>query len=411
MIDWLEQAPDLPHLIAHVSERVLSHGHAPEGLVVVPRAGLDRRELATYCAGWADVVDEELPAVREAYEQRITAAHLQGQEDARTGRRPRRARRAGDERDGGEVLTLPYIELLCSPSELTRVEQRGERERTLADGPPARDSRGERAVGERNPPAAQAALGRSERAQVAPAQAAPVEDEPGSAVGILLCARELRERRPAAAERRPVLRRNGRPSVPPPARQNDTPGKARRPGPPDTPPRDEGRPRLSDRARALDDELEGRASSPAATTANRGHRYGNEAGRGPAQPKKCASWEGERAGRPFEASGGRGPVAVSGASGSPPSVSPSSPSRYSGRGTGVGASGWSPSSELTQANIQLAAARWSTAAASRWSVTDQSAPSPCSSRLRALSRGRCLTSTESRRAERRSRCQSSRSMP
>ncbi|MER7917526.1 MULTISPECIES: hypothetical protein [unclassified Streptomyces] len=103
MIDWLEQAPDLPRLIAHVSERVPSHGHAPEDLVVVPRAGLDRRELATYSAGWADVVDEELPAVREAYEQRITAAHLQGQEDARTGRRPRRARRAGAERDGREV--------------------------------------------------------------------------------------------------------------------------------------------------------------------------------------------------------------------------------------------------------------------------------------------------------------------
>lgn len=95
VIDWLEQAPDLPHLIARLSELALRLGHAPDDLVILPRAELDRRALAAYSAGWADVVDEQLPAVRRAYEQRITAAYLQGQEEARTGRRPRREREFG----------------------------------------------------------------------------------------------------------------------------------------------------------------------------------------------------------------------------------------------------------------------------------------------------------------------------
>ena len=36
--DWLEQAPDLPHLIARLSELVLRLGHAPDDLVILPRA-------------------------------------------------------------------------------------------------------------------------------------------------------------------------------------------------------------------------------------------------------------------------------------------------------------------------------------------------------------------------------------
>ncbi|MER6332779.1 hypothetical protein ABT298_26350 [Streptomyces sp. NPDC001034] len=247
MIDWLEQAPDLPHLIARVSELVLSLGHAPEDLVVIPRAELDRRELAAYSAGWADVVDEELPAVRQAYEQRITAAYLQGQEDARTGRRPRRARRTEGEGGGGEVIPLPYVRLLVPPDELTRVEQRGERERTVAGGAPAPGAAGENAADDPEP-----ATEGSDAVE-------PVAD-PGSAADILLSARELRERRPADSERRPVLRRNGRPSVPPLARQSDAGrDRSRRADPKDPPSgRDEDRPRLSDRARALADELEGR---------------------------------------------------------------------------------------------------------------------------------------------------------
>ncbi|MFF3498595.1 hypothetical protein [Streptomyces sp. NPDC003247] len=249
MIDWLEQASDLPHLIARVSELVLRLGHDPSDLVVLPRAELDRREMAAYSAGWADVVAEQLPAIRRAYEERITAAYLQGQEDARTGRRPRRARRP-DGAPGGEVIPLPYVQLLRPPSEVTRVEARGERERSVADGTPV---------------------------PVPPART-PAEDPPddrgGDASGdFLLSAREVREKRPTPSERRPVVRRNGRPSVPPldrPAENGPGGGRdrGRRPEPGDrssVEPADptgvggDERRRLSDRARALADDLEGRA--------------------------------------------------------------------------------------------------------------------------------------------------------
>ncbi|MFF7977787.1 hypothetical protein ACFZDK_01460 [Streptomyces sp. NPDC007901] len=46
VIDWLEQASDLPHLIARLSELVLSFGYEPEDLVILPRGELDRREMA-----------------------------------------------------------------------------------------------------------------------------------------------------------------------------------------------------------------------------------------------------------------------------------------------------------------------------------------------------------------------------
>lgn len=238
VIDWLEQASDLPHLIARVSELVLRLGQRPEDLVVLPRAELDRRELAAYSAGWADVVDERLPAVRDAYEQRITAAYLQGQEDARTGRRPRRTRRSEGERGqrdgGGEVIQLPYVDLLRPPPEWTRVEQRGEQERSLADGTDGTDGT-DKAEGTEG--------------------AESVVDGPGG--DTLLSAREVREKRvaPPAHERRPVVRRNGRPSVPPLTRKD----KERRAVPSEERPAQGQRARLSDKARALADELEGRA--------------------------------------------------------------------------------------------------------------------------------------------------------
>ncbi|MEU9151681.1 hypothetical protein AB0D59_14245 [Streptomyces sp. NPDC048417] len=252
VIDWLEQASDLPHLIARLSELVLSLGYQPQDLVILPRGELDRRETAAYSAGWADVVDEQLPVVRRAYEQRITAAYLQGQEDARTGRRPRRARRPEGEGErersrehGGEVIPLPYVQLLRPPSELTRVEQRGERERSVADGGPRVDS------------------------DVSGASGVPedVDDDidAGPGADTLLSAREVREKRvvPAAAERRSVVRRNGRPSVPPLHRDGAAGGrdKGRRSDAGEQ--QERGDPlsgtRLSDKARALADEMEGRA--------------------------------------------------------------------------------------------------------------------------------------------------------
>ena len=233
VIDWLEQAPDLPHLIARLSELVLRLGYAPDDLVILPRAELDRRELAAYSAGWADVVKEQLPAVQRAYEQRITAAYLQGQEDARTGRRPRRVR----DRDhvGGDVIQLPYVQLLSAPPELTRVEERGEQERVVADGP---------------------------RDQVEP----DVAPDPDS--DILLTARDVRDvrdKRAAPAERRSVVRRNGRPSVPPlnagAGRDKGRRTESSEPSPASASggERSGKRPRLSAKARALADELEGRA--------------------------------------------------------------------------------------------------------------------------------------------------------
>ncbi|MFG2960030.1 hypothetical protein ACGF5O_40695 [Streptomyces sp. NPDC048291] len=254
VIDWLEQAPDLPHLIARVSELVLSLDHEPRDLVILPRAELDRRETAAYSAGWADVVDERLPAVRRAYEQRITAAYVQGQEDARTGRRLRRARRPEGEREreyGSEVIPLPYVRLLRPPSELTRVEQRGERERSVADGTP-RDG---------------GAHGVADAAGIADAGDAADRTDAGPGADSLLSAREVREKRAVpAAERRSVVRRNGRPSVPPLKR--DAPGGGRDKGRradgsgerDQQEPADTAGTRLSDRARALADELEERAS-------------------------------------------------------------------------------------------------------------------------------------------------------
>lgn len=317
VIDWLEHSSDLPHLIARVSELVHRLGYDPEELVVLPRGELDRRELAAYSSAWADVVDEQLPAIRRAYEERITAAYLQGQEDARTGRRPRRARRPEGE-EGGEVIQLPYVQLLRPPSEVTRVEERGERERSVADGGPV-PSPGPVAVpGRGSGEGAASSYGRDERsydeagrgtADVA-APDVPDEVEPsagprgGTGPDILVSASDVREKRSARSEkRRRVVLRNGRPSVPPLSRSGDPANgrdKGRREDAPvrqlpdrsdgalsdrsdrpvqDLPgrqvqassgrqvpeqtdrrgPRREGRPRLSDRARALADELEGRA--------------------------------------------------------------------------------------------------------------------------------------------------------
>ncbi|MFI7500513.1 hypothetical protein ACIBVL_18805 [Streptomyces sp. NPDC049687] len=272
MIDWLEQAPDLPHLIARVSELVLRLGYDPEGLVVLPRGELDRRELAAYSAGWADMVAEQLPAIRRAYEERITAAYLQGQEDARTGRRPRHTRRPDGE-SGGEVIPLPYVELLRPPSEVTRVEERGERERSVADGGPRPTPA--RTSGPAPTHMSTPTPGRSNAVEAPPDSGGDEAEQPSpenSAGDILLSAREVREKRPAPSERRAVVRRNGRPSVPPltlpggdagagrdKGRKADT---AERPAEEPADPsgtRAEDRPRLSDKARALAEELEGRA--------------------------------------------------------------------------------------------------------------------------------------------------------
>ncbi|MFE7928050.1 hypothetical protein ACFU6S_04845 [Streptomyces sp. NPDC057456] len=289
MIDWLEQASDLPHLIARVSELVLRLGYDPDELVVLPRAELDRRELAAYSAGWADVVAEQLPAVRHAYEERITAAYLHGQEDARTGRRPRRARRTEGERgeQGGEVIQLPYLQLLRPPPEVTRVEARGERERSVADGTPVPAPTSvpvsDANVVQEAPDREQGDREQGGREQGGREQGGREQGGRGASAGssgeILLSAREVREGREkrsvsepsTSSKRRPVVRRNGRPSVPPLARSGEAGAgrdKGRRPEPVErtgqeaperAAARAEKRRRLSDKARALAEDLEGRA--------------------------------------------------------------------------------------------------------------------------------------------------------
>lgn len=269
VIDWLEQFADLPHLIARVSELVHRLGHDPQDLVVLPRGELDRRELGAYSAAWADLAAEQLPGIWRAYEERITAAYLQGQEDARTGRRPRRTGRPEGER-GGEVIPLPYLQLLSPPSEVTRVEERGERERSAADGAPLPvrgDALPHPRVEQSYDDGGRAGSDRADEGE--PPPEAEVEVDPGPrppgapAGDILFSAREVREKRSAAIDRRPVVRRNGRPSVPPLTRAADTgvvrdKGRRQQEQPDPQGSRDEERPRLSDRARVLADELEGK---------------------------------------------------------------------------------------------------------------------------------------------------------
>ncbi|MER6527699.1 hypothetical protein [Streptomyces sp. NPDC001508] len=95
--------------------------------------------------------------------------------------------------------------------------------------------------------------------------------EAGPGNDTLLSAREVREKRvsPAAAERRSVVRRNGRPSVPPLTRDGSGGGgrdKGRRAGAGDRGHQEQTEAPssgswLSDKARALADELEDRAPS------------------------------------------------------------------------------------------------------------------------------------------------------
>ncbi|CAL9529856.1 hypothetical protein [Streptomyces sp. enrichment culture] len=220
VIDWLEQAADLPHLIARVSELVHRLGYEPQDLVVLPRAELDRRELAAYRAGWVDVVEEGLPSVRRAYEERITAAYLQGQADARTGRRARRGRRAEGE-EGGEVIPLPFAHR--PSSEVTR----GERERPGAEGVPV--PREESGVGGSGTaaPSVERGADSSGPAGGEPSPSYPGGGDPSPSYDFLLSAREVREKRAMPEQRRPVARRKGRPSVPPLPRRAE-PGAAGR---------------------------------------------------------------------------------------------------------------------------------------------------------------------------------------
>ncbi|MFF8607623.1 hypothetical protein ACF06X_16940 [Streptomyces sp. NPDC015346] len=278
VVDWFETNSDLPHLFAWISELVHVHGYAPEDLVVIARAELDRRETAAFTAGWAEAVSEELPRIRREYERRVADAYAQGQRDARGVRRPQR--RVGEGEDGARVIPLPFARLLEPPAAVIQAEERLRREREQfderarppepeqqtqpdpePDPEPGRDAQPEHATALRDddePPRP-----RTEEPETEAETVRAPEPEPGQ--DVLLTAQELRTRRATHSVRKVVRGKGGRPVVPPLGQVPGQTGSAadRRtsePGEPETRGR-RGR-RLSERARALEEELVDRAQEP-----------------------------------------------------------------------------------------------------------------------------------------------------
>ncbi|WP_370414401.1 hypothetical protein [Streptomyces fradiae] len=243
VIDWLESHPDLPHLFARLAELVHVAGYAPEDLVVLPRAEVDRRETAAFTAGWAEAVSDELPRIRREYEKRVADAYAQGQGDARGIRRPQRRTDAhAPDGAGARVIPLPFARLLEPPAAVVQAEERVRRERELFE--------------QRSEPGPEAGPGLEPGPDlVAVPPPVPVPDaepdpetepdtgtepepEPGPE------ADQGRTRRNAQPVRKVVRGKGGRPIVPP---LDNVPAQDARAGA-------RGR-RLSERARALEEEL------------------------------------------------------------------------------------------------------------------------------------------------------------
>lgn len=266
VIDWLASHPDLPHLFARLSELVHVHGYDPEDLVVLPRSEIDRRETTAFTSGWAEAVSDELPRIRREYEKRVADAYAQGQGDARGIRRP--PRRSGDGvQDGARIIALPFARLLEPPAAVVEAEERVRREREMFERraghnePPEPSDRTEHA----DWPETDGRVDRSARTE-RPERPDRPEPEPEHATGpehdaepdVLLSAQESRARRNVQPVRRVARRKGGRPIVPPLAGVPGQMGPAgeRRGSEPGDP---EGRGgkgrRLSDRARALEEDL------------------------------------------------------------------------------------------------------------------------------------------------------------
>lgn len=251
VVDWLEMSPDLPHLFARLSELVHVAGYAPEDLVVIARAEIDRRETAAFTAGWAEAVSEELPRIRREYERRVADAYAQGQSDARGIRRPQRRGEAGA--DGARVIPLPFARFLEPPAAVRQAEERirGERERL--------ERRPELGPDREPGPDADAELQHA-TAPLGDEASRPRADESALEQDGLPPAQEARARRITQPVRKVVRGKGGRPIVPPlgvPAQPGSgTDRRAAGSGEADS--RGQGR-RLSERARALEEELADRA--------------------------------------------------------------------------------------------------------------------------------------------------------
>ncbi|MET9345480.1 hypothetical protein [Streptomyces termitum] len=235
MVDWLASHPDLPHLFARLSELVHVHGYAPEELLVLPRSELDRRETSAFTSGWAEAVSEELPGIRREYERRVADAYAQGQDDARGVRRPQRRGGTGGPHDGARVITLPFARLLEPPAAVVEAEERVRREREQF-----------------------ARTGPGFEQEPEPEPEHQKEPAPDPEPDVLVTAQESRARRAPQTVRKVVRGKGGRPIVPPlahvPAQQ--PPGGDRRDADPAGPDQRPGRGRrLSDRAKALEEEL------------------------------------------------------------------------------------------------------------------------------------------------------------
>ncbi|MER8042285.1 hypothetical protein [Streptomyces sp. NPDC094032] len=242
-VDWLESHPDLPHLFARLAELVHVSGYAPEDLVVLPRTEVDRRETAAFTGGWAEAVSDELPRIRREYEKRVADAYAQGQGDARGIRRPER--RTDAPQDGARVISLPFARLLEPPAAVVQAEERVRRERELFEQRPEHEYVPE--------PESQPERAPEPEAVAQPAPAAEPDAE------LLVTAQESRARRTAQPVRKVVRGKGGRPIVPPltsvPVQAGAGPD--RRGGEaaePDARASARGR-RLSDRARALEEDL------------------------------------------------------------------------------------------------------------------------------------------------------------
>ncbi|MFD5323907.1 hypothetical protein ACFWJO_08400, partial [Streptomyces sp. NPDC127092] len=249
VIDWLESHPDLPHLFARLAELVHVTGYAPEDLVVMPRAEVDRRETAAFTAGWAEAVSDELPRIRREYEKRVADAYAQGQGDARGIRRPQRRTDANVNPDGARVIPLPFARLLEPPAVVVQAEERVRREREMFE------QRSEHTYAAEPEPAAVP----ERETEPAPERQPEPESAAEPEADVLLTAQESRARRNVQPVRKVVRGKGGRPIVPPldgvpvqPGAGQDRRGAET--GEPDARAGARGR-RLSERARALEEEL------------------------------------------------------------------------------------------------------------------------------------------------------------
>ncbi|MEU9159328.1 hypothetical protein AB0D29_03450 [Streptomyces sp. NPDC048424] len=247
--------------------------------MLIPRSEIDRRETAAFTAGWAEAMSEELPRIRREYEKRVADAYAAGG----AGRGGDAAvRRTSGEGRGATVIRLPFATLLEPSPLVVETEDRMRRAQEIldrrtepvhgqaADADPETDP----AAGQPRP---------HEDGPEDPRQAQEPEEPreprepPGPGMSVEPVpppARPLARERRAAPASRKVVRRNGRPIVPPlgsipvqPRPQGtptglpaDGPGAAGEPG-------EQGEqgapgvPSLADRARALTQDLETRVGA------------------------------------------------------------------------------------------------------------------------------------------------------